>query len=143
MRPLALVTLRLAPMLGAPASLAQEVRSAASEPIPGFAGGLGQTVLGLAAVLTLILFLAWLARRLNGRLQPRGGRVELLGGISLGTRERVVLLRVDGVRVLLGVAPGSVRALHVLDAQPRPASFEEPSFSSALVGQGDEARSEA
>lgn len=143
MNRLKLMTLRLTLLLAAPASLAQDGSGSSQDPIPGVAGGVAQTVLGLAAVLALIAVLAWLARRLNGRLQGRGGGVELLGGISLGTRERVVLVRVDDIRVLIGVAPGSVRALHVLDTEPRPAPAAGQSFATSLVAQHGAARSEA
>jgi flagellar protein FliO/FliZ len=76
--------------------------------------GLGDTAIGLLLVLGLIAALAWGLRRF-GRV-PLGGRgaVQVLGGVSLGNRERAVLLSVDGTRLLVGVAPGQVRTLHVL-----------------------------
>ena len=36
-----------------------------------------------------------------------------------GTRERVVMLRAADTYLVLGVAPGQVRTLHVLDAPPQ------------------------
>lgn len=76
--------------------------------------GLGDTAIGLVLVLGLIALLAWGLRRF-GRV-PAGGRgmVQVLGGVSLGNRERAMLLSVDGVRLLVGVSPGQVRTLHVL-----------------------------
>jgi flagellar biogenesis protein FliO len=53
-------------------------------------------------------------RRLRG-LGGAGNRaIEVLAQASLGTRERVVLVRVGGHELLLGVASGSVRTLLVL-----------------------------
>lgn len=74
-----------------------------------------QLTLGLFAVLALILGLAWLLKR-SGRFQiAAGGGLKILGGLSMGTRERVVLLQVGETQLLVGVAPGSVKTLHVLD----------------------------
>jgi len=44
-----------------------------------------------------------------------GGGVRLLGGISVGHRERVVLIQVGEQQLLVGVAPGRVNTLHVLE----------------------------
>ncbi|HFQ14566.1 MAG TPA: flagellar biosynthetic protein FliO [Gammaproteobacteria bacterium] len=74
-----------------------------------------QMIAGLLFVVLLIFALAWLVRRM-GRLQSVvGGSMKLLGGVSLGQRERAVLVQVGETQMLLGVAPGSVRTLHVFD----------------------------
>jgi len=85
--------------------------------------GLGDTAIGLLVVLGLIAALAWGLRRF-GRV-PMGGRgaVQVLGGVSLGNRERAVLLSVDGTRLLVGVAPGQVRTLHVLGKTGQDGAF--------------------
>jgi len=76
--------------------------------------GMLSTALGLAFILFLIFGTAWLAKRFGGL--PTGGKglVKILGGASLGTRERVVVVQVENTRLVLGVAPGRVQALHVL-----------------------------
>ena len=74
-----------------------------------------QLTLGMVAVLALIIGLAWLLKR-SGRFQmTAGGGLKILGGLSMGTRERVVLLQVGETQLLVGVAPGSIKTLHVLD----------------------------
>lgn len=79
--------------------------------------GLGQMALGLLTVLALIFALAWAVRRF-GRVQSLPtGALRVLGGLSLGTRERLVLVKVGNAQLLLGVAPGRVQTLHVL-AEP-------------------------
>ncbi|MBT8429393.1 MAG: flagellar biosynthetic protein FliO, partial [Gammaproteobacteria bacterium] len=40
------------------------------------------------------------------------------GGVSLGAREKAVLLSVEGRRLLVGIAPGRVQTLLVLDDEP-------------------------
>ncbi|MCW9014048.1 MAG: flagellar biosynthetic protein FliO [Gammaproteobacteria bacterium] len=80
-------------------------------------------IMGLVVVIALILGLAWILRK-YGRL-PANNQVDMkvLGGLSLGTRERAVLVQVEGRRLLLGVAPGRVETLHVMD-EPLENSFD-------------------
>lgn len=81
---------------------------------PMAASSLAQLLLGLLLVLALIGVSAWLLRRFN-RYQSAAGRdLRILGGLSMGTRERVVLIQVGKQQLLLGVAPGRVQTLHVL-----------------------------
>jgi len=80
---------------------------------------LWQLTLGMLLVLGLILAMAWLVKR-SGRFQmAAGGGLRVLGGLSMGSRERVVLIQAGNTQLLLGVAPGRVQTLHVLD-QPLP-----------------------
>jgi flagellar protein FliO/FliZ len=91
----------------------------AAEPAPGGAGML-QMLPGLGAVLVLIALLAWLARRM-GMARPGGNsHLKVISERAVGTRERVVLVEVAGQWLVLGVAPGQVRALANL---PRPAGL--------------------
>lgn len=78
-------------------------------------------VLGLAAVLALLGATAWVSRRFRAGAQARGGQIEVVSGLSLGARERVVLIRVGGDQVLVGVSPSGMRALHVLGRDKNPA----------------------
>jgi len=79
------------------------------------AGSYLQMILGLAFVVLLIFGLAWLLRRMNRLQSVIGGSMKMLGGLSLGQRERALLIQVGETQMLLGVAPGSVRTLHVFD----------------------------
>jgi flagellar protein FliO/FliZ len=78
-----------------------------------------QTTGGLLLILILILGGAWLFKRFGH--MPMGGKgvVKILGGVSVGAREKVVLIEVENVRLLLGVAPGHVRTLHRLPLDER------------------------
>lgn len=90
------------------------------------AGALIRLIVGLALVLGVIIGLAWLLRRTGGIGQHAGGQMKVLGGLSVGQRERVVLVQVGKQQLLLGVAPGRVQTLHVLD-QPLEGLDEPPS----------------
>jgi flagellar protein FliO/FliZ len=81
----------------------------------GVSGQLLQLVLGLLLVVGLIFVLAWLMRRVQ-RAGPGGNQViELVGSRALGPRDRLVLVQVGNEQVLLGVSPGSITALHVMN----------------------------
>jgi flagellar protein FliO/FliZ len=67
--------------------------------------------LALLAVVAMVLGAAWLMRRATGMVQGRAQRLQVLGQLQLGAREKAVLIRVSGQDVLLGVAPGNVRLL--------------------------------
>ena len=82
---------------------------------PMSAAYLVQVIIGLLVVVAGIIALMWLMRRL-GRFQTgAGGALQVIGGLSMGARERIVLLQVGETQVLVGVAPGRVQTLHVLD----------------------------
>ena len=93
---------------------------------------LWQLTLGMVAVLGLILGIAWLLKR-SGRFQmAAGGGLRVLGGLSMGARERVVLLQVGETQLLLGVSPGRVQALHVLE---QPLDTGKPVTASGFADQ--------
>lgn len=101
------------------------------------AAGLGQTAFALLAVIALIFALAWLLRRVQG-MRPGGrGALQLQGGLQVGTRERVLLLKAGETHLLIGVAPGRVQTLHVFDKPPvgeadATAAPQAPNFSELL-----------
>lgn len=87
----------------------------------GAAGGIvawGQVFLSLILVLGAIFLVLWALRRMQGMTGRAGRGVEVLGGVSVGTKERVVVTRVGERYLVLGVAPGSVRTLCELDGPP-------------------------
>lgn len=79
------------------------------------AGGLAQVTFALLLVLVAIFAVAWLARRMRGINNRVGDAIDILADVSLGQKERAVLLKVGQKQILVGVAPGRVNTLHVLD----------------------------
>jgi flagellar protein FliO/FliZ len=89
---------------------------AAATPSPGVdAGALVRLIVGLVAVIGVILLLSWSLRRFGGLSRSAGGQLQVLASVAVGHRERVVLLQVGEQQLLLGIAPGRVQTLHVLD----------------------------
>ena len=89
---------------------------------PLSAGNLVDTGIGLVVVLGLMLGLAWLVKRYVQVPGIGKGQVQIQGGVSLGAREKAVLLSVEGKRLLVGIAPGRVQTLLVLDDESRQGS---------------------
>lgn len=82
-------------------------------------------VLSLSAVLALLWVCTWAAKRVRNGASFKSGMIEVISGVSLGGREKVVLLRVGGDEVLVGVSPTGMRPLHVLSKPSRPAGFSD------------------
>ncbi|MBK1674870.1 flagellar biosynthetic protein FliO [Ectothiorhodospira shaposhnikovii] len=81
---------------------------------------LGQLVMGLILVILAILVLGFMMRRMGGMNAGVSGELRVLGAVSLGARERMVLVQAGKTQLLLGVAPGRVQTLHVLDEPIQP-----------------------
>ncbi len=81
-------------------------------------GALLETTIGLVLILALIFTLAWLIRRTGKFQASANGEIKMIAGLSLGTRERAVLIEVSGERILVGVTPHQIQTLHVLGQQP-------------------------
>jgi flagellar protein FliO/FliZ len=74
-----------------------------------------QGLVGLAIVVGLIYAVAWAIRKVGPRTRA-SGVVQVVGGASVGPREKVVVVRFGHQTLLLGVAPGQVSLLHASDA---------------------------
>lgn len=82
---------------------------------PASTGSLIQVTLGLFVVLMIIGGAAWIARRFGHFQTGAHGSLRIIGGLHMGTRERIVLIQVGEKQLLLGVAPGRIQTLYVLD----------------------------
>jgi flagellar protein FliO/FliZ len=90
------------------------------------AGGLAQVTFALLLVLVAIFAAAWIARRMRGFNNRVGDAIDILADVPLGQKERAVLLKVGEQQILVGVAPGRVNTLHVLE---QPLELKKPSAS--------------
>jgi len=117
----------LAPLLLASAAAKAAPGDAASRLVesPLSTSNLVDTAVGLLLVLGLMLALAWLVKRYVQVPGIGKGQVQILGGVSLGAREKAVLLSVEGRRLLVGVAPGRVQTLVVLGDGPAAAFADQ------------------
>lgn len=84
-----------------------------ADPMSG--GYLMQLVIGLFIVLLCIVVLAWFAKKMKHFNPLADGSLRVIGGLSMGSRERVALLQVGEQQLLIGISPGRINTLHVLD----------------------------
>ncbi len=83
---------------------------------PASVAQLLQVLTSLILVLGVIFGAAWFFRR-YGRFQGLGSDdLKVVAGLSVGQREKVVVLQVGDTQMLLGVAPGRVQTLHVFSS---------------------------
>ncbi|OGS95997.1 MAG: flagellar biosynthetic protein FliO [Gallionellales bacterium RBG_16_56_9] len=94
--------------------------SAATSPAAGrspSAGSLLQVLLGLIVVLALMAAAAWLVKRFGMARTAANSVVRIVGGVSVGNRERVLVLEVADQWIVVGVATGRVSALASMPRQ--------------------------
>ena len=74
-----------------------------------------RSLFSLVVVLAIIIAAAYFARNFSrARLGSGSGEnpIQIVAQRSLGTREKLVLVEIDGQRILLGVSHGAIRAVH-------------------------------
>lgn len=86
---------------------------AADQP-PTSAGGMLQVLLGLVVVLGLMAGAVWVLKRMGIARNVHGSVARVVGGVSVGNRERVLVVEVADQWIVVGVAPGRVNALSTM-----------------------------
>ena len=109
--------MRLATLLATAALILPSAPALAAESAVG-GGAILQSLAGLLVVVALIVGLAWLARTRGGFVQGPAV-MKPIASLSIGPRERVVIVELNDTWLVLGVAPGRVNTLATL---PRPAT---------------------
>ena len=77
----------------------------------------------LVLVLAVMGALLWTLRRLQNKLQASSNttrQMQLLETLSLGPRQKVLLMQVDGQRMLIGVTAQQMQALGQWPVAPAP-----------------------
>lgn len=87
---------------------------------------LAQIMVSLLLVLLIIFFGAWLLRRFGRFASVADGKLMVLGAVSVGQRERIMLIQVGDDQLLIGVTSSKISTLHKLD-QPVDLVSEEQS----------------
>ncbi|KQW97286.1 hypothetical protein ASC94_08500 [Massilia sp. Root418] len=102
---------------------------------PTATGSLLTTIFSLILVLALLVGLAWLLKRFGPKTITGGANVKLVGALSVGARERILVVEVGEHWIVVGASPGRMNALATLPRQENAAGFDmAANGASALPG---------
>jgi flagellar protein FliO/FliZ len=87
----------------------------------------------LVVVLGIFFLCIWGMRKLSGLTVNGTEKIHMVGGLSLGMREKVILLQVGKKQLMLGVTPGRIETLLVLEGDDC-LQREEPASTTAESG---------
>lgn len=73
------------------------------------------TFVFLILVIGIILLLSWLFRRFGFMPSKSGHFIQIVSSLSLGPKEKLILVDIHGQQILLGICPGSIQKLLILD----------------------------
>jgi len=82
-------------------------------------GDVAQWLLALLVVLAVFLLSVWLLRKSGSLAFVGKSQLAVLAGLSLGMREKLVLVRVGEKQLLLGVSSGRIDKLLELEGEQR------------------------
>lgn len=106
-----------AALAGARAANAPAPNNVLAAQAPSAAGSLFQTVLSLGFVIALLVGLAWLLKRFGPKHITGGTTVKLVGALSVGARERILVVEVGEQWIVVGASPGRMNALATMPRQ--------------------------
>jgi len=72
-------------------------------------------LLGLLVVLAVMALISWGVKRLMPSVTGQNSAARIVGGVNVGSRERVVVLEIADRWIVVGVAPGQVSAIANLE----------------------------
>jgi flagellar protein FliO/FliZ len=99
------------------AGLASFVLSAkAAEATTSPTASMFKMLAGLAIVLLVLALITWAMKKFMPGVTGQQSAIRVVGGVSVGSRERVVVLEVAGRWIVVGVAAGQVSGLANLEA---------------------------
>ena len=94
----------------------------AAESAPSSSSGLFTVLLGLILVLGLVAACAWVLKRLGPARVSGGANVKVVGGTSIGARERILVVEVADQWLVVGVTPTQINTLTTMPRQELPAA---------------------
>jgi flagellar protein FliO/FliZ len=111
-----------APLAAPPAAAAPALPRVPAQPMPESAtaspaGNLVQTIIALLAVLGLLAGLAWFLKRYGPKTMGGSTNLRTVGALSLGGRERIIVVEVGDQWIVVGASPGRVNALATMPKQ--------------------------
>ncbi len=80
------------------------------------AGSAVQVIFGLIMVLGVMMLIAWLFKRYAPGIGQNNSVARIVGGVSVGNRERVLVIEVADRWLVVGVSPSQVSGIANLEA---------------------------
>jgi flagellar biosynthetic protein FliO len=102
-----------APRPAAPAATVPPV----TMPSGSSTGSLLQTLFALIVVLAVLGALAWFLKRYGPKVAGGNANLRVVGSLSLGGRERIVVVEVGNEWIVVGASPGRINALATMPRQ--------------------------
>lgn len=83
-----------------------------------YSSNLLQMMLGLGATIVMIFVVVWLIKRVGYNGYGTSSTMQIKSSLPLSTKEKLLLVEVEGERILIGVAPGFVGHVKTLEKIP-------------------------
>lgn len=96
----------------------------AAPPAAEYGGSILQVIVSLIVVVLLLFGSLYALKRLAAPRGTAAGMLRVVAGTAVGSHERVVVVEIADTWLVLGVATGSVSALHQLPRQTLPTNNE-------------------
>lgn len=96
-----------------------------SEEKSNYSALLLQMLFGLSLVLIIIFATAWILRRVGYTQLFHSSAMKIVSSLSLGARDRVIVIEVGGKQILLAVSPGKIETLYVFESPAVESSSSE------------------
>lgn len=111
-------------------------QTVASQTSPFSLSNITPIIVGLLVCIGLIILTAFILKRMMGFKVGIRGEINIVSGVSLGTREKLVLIAVGDTYILVGMTPNSINKIHKFDEKPFQETNEvetkQPSFASMI-----------
>ena len=107
----------LLPAVGSLSSMAQDTAAVVSKEtakVPAAIPGIGQIVISLALVVGLVILLAFLYKKMQLKM-PGSKHFRIVATLNVGTRERLLVIEIQGKQRVIGVTANSVNFLFELE----------------------------
>jgi flagellar protein FliO/FliZ len=91
-----------------------------------------QVIAALLVIVLMIFAISWVYKKYAFMNGMAGDNIKVLSAISLGGKEKAVLLKVGSDQIVLGVSPGYVRKVHTLT---EPVTVNENNVSGSFISK--------